>query len=91
VPRGFIEIRHTLLGTLAKVPLGNRATYAQIVQLKNPRIEAENILPLGQSGMIRLTPTGGFAFDANFFSQFGLFSKFEYKPMPLYRNTKLRE
>jgi penicillin amidase len=90
-PRGFIEVKHTLLGTLAKFPLGNRSTYAQLVQLKNPTIEAENILPLGQSGMIRLTPTGGFAFDDNFFSQFELFTAFAYKPMPLYRNTELRE
>jgi len=90
-PRGLIDVKHTLLGKLAEFPVGNRATYAQLVQLKNPRIEAENIVPLGQSGMIRLTPTGGFAFDANFFSQFELFRAFAYKPMPLYRNTQLHE
>lgn len=91
VPRGFIEIRHTLLGTLAKVPLANRATYAQIVQLKSPTIEAENILPLGQSGMIRLTPTGAPSFDPHFFDQLGTFTQFGYKPMPLYKNTQLHE
>jgi len=102
-PRGFIEVRHTLLGTLATFPLGNRSTYAQIVQLKNPSIDngrignesidSESILPLGQSGMIRLDPTAptGIAFDPNFFSQLGLFTRMEYKPAPLYRNTQLHD
>lgn len=90
-PRGVINLAHPLLGVLATIPNSNRATYAQIVVLRRPRIEAENIYSLGQSGFIRLVLPGSFELDPHFMDQVELFRRFEYKPMPLYRNTQLHE
>ena len=42
----------------------NRGTYAQIVVLSNPTVSAESILPLGQSGFIRLGPSNTPEFDS---------------------------
>jgi penicillin G amidase len=90
-PRGNIVFAHTFLGTLATAPLSNRATYAQLVQLKSPRIEAENIFGLGQSGRITLGPGGAPVLDPHFLDQNALYRNFEYKPMPLYLNRELKE
>jgi penicillin amidase len=90
-PRGNITFAHTFLGTLATAPLSNRATYAQLVQLKTPRIEAENIFGLGQSGRISLGAGGAPVLDPHFLDQNGLYRNFEYKPMPLYLNRELKE
>jgi penicillin G amidase len=90
-PRGFINFTHPLLGVLATIPNSNRATYAQIVVLSRPRMDAENIYSLGQSGFIRLVLPGTFELHPHFMDQLGLFRSFEYKPMPLYRNTQLHE
>jgi len=90
-PRGNIVFAHTFLGTLATAPLSNRATYAQLVQLKPHGIEAENIFGLGQSGRITLGPGGAPVLDPHFLDQNGLYRNFEYKPMPLYRNRELKE
>ncbi|MDH3318531.1 MAG: penicillin acylase family protein [Betaproteobacteria bacterium] len=89
-PRGSIVFSHPLLGTVASIPLSNRATYGQIVQLKTPRPEGENIFSLGQSGRIVLGPSGP-VFDAHFFDQLPHYAAFEYKPMPLYLNKQLKE
>ncbi len=86
-PRGVIPFKHVLLGTLATVPLANRSTYAQIVQLKRPEIEAENIISLGQSGTIRLGSGGAPLFDPHYFDQLPLFTAFTYKPMVLFHNA----
>jgi penicillin amidase len=88
--RGTTTFSHPLFGPVASIPLSNRATYGQIVQLKEPRSEGENIFTLGQSGRIDLGPAG-LAFDAHFFDQLGLYRAFEYKPMPLYLNKQLKE
>jgi penicillin amidase len=90
-PRGSIVFSHPLLGEVARVPLSNRATYGQIVQLASPRAEAENIFTLGQSGRIGLIPPATPVFDAHFFDQNGLYRNFQYKAMPLYRNAELHE
>jgi hypothetical protein len=90
-PRGNIVFAHTLLGTLATVPASNRATYAQLVQLKPRGMEAENIFGLGQSGRITLGPGGAPVLDAHFLDQNALYRNFEYKPMPLYLNRELKE
>jgi len=89
--RGSIIFAHTFLGTLATAPLSNRATYAQLVQLKTPRIEGENIFGLGQSGRISLGAGGAPVLDPHFLDQNGLYRNFEYKPMPLYLNRELKE
>jgi penicillin amidase len=89
-PRGSIVFSHPLFGAVASIPLSNRATYAQIVQLKTPRPEGENIFTLGQSGRIDLGPTG-LAFDEHFFDQLARYAAFEYKPMPLYLSPQLKE
>jgi penicillin amidase len=95
-PRGTIDFRHPLLNPpaappLVQVPLSNRATYAQIVQLKTPRLESENIFTLGQSGHIALGPGFAPVFGPHFFDQLERYRNFEYKPMPLYLNEQLKE
>ena len=54
---------------------------------------SENIFTLGQSGFIRLAPgmPGNYELDPHFRDQLDLYRRFEYKPMPLYRNTQLKE
>ena len=89
-PRGTSVFSHPLLGPVASIPLSNRATYGQIVQLKTPRLEGENIFTLGQSGRIVLGPSEP-VFDDHFFDQLPLYRAFEYKPMPLYLNRELKE
>ncbi len=89
-PRGVTTFSHPLLGPVASIPLSNRSTYGQIVQLKTPRLESENIFTLGQSGRIVLGPSGP-VFDDHFFDQLGLYRAFRYKPMPLYLNRQLKE
>jgi hypothetical protein len=89
-PRGSITFSHVLLGTVASIPASNRATYAQIVQLKRAKLESENIFTLGQSGRISIGTGGAPNFDAHFFDQNTLYRNFEYKPMPLYLNTQLQ-
>ncbi len=94
-PRGTVLFRHALFPTIPQVgtmPQSNRGTYAQIVVLRNPKISAENILTLGQSGFIRLGPSNTSEFDSHFKDQFDkLYREFQYKPMPLFRNTQLHE
>jgi penicillin amidase len=90
-PRGSISFNHPVLGTVARIPLSNRSTYGQIVQLKKPRPEAENIFTLGQSGHIGVGAGSSPAFDAHFFDQLPLYTRFEYKPMPLYLDATLTE
>ena len=90
-PRGSITFSHVLLGTVASIPASNRATYAQIVQLKRTKLESENIFTLGQSGRISIGTGGAPNFDAHFFDQNTLYRNFEYKPMPLYLNTQLQQ
>lgn len=90
-PRGVINFNHPLLGPLATIPNSNRATYAQIVVMGRPRATAENIYGMGQSGFVQLVPPGGFALDDHYRDQNALFRIFEYKPMPLYLNTQLKE
>jgi acyl-homoserine lactone acylase PvdQ len=68
----------------------NRACYVTIVVLGKKQT-SESIMSLGQSGFIKLGPTGGPELDAHFNDQFGLFKNFEYRPMKFYRNRKLKE
>lgn len=90
-PRGSIVFSHVLLGEVARIPLSNRATYAQIVELKAPRAEAENIFSLGQSGHIGVGPGFSPVLDPHFLDQNGPYRNFGYKPMPLYLNAELQE
>ena len=92
-PRGVTTFAHPVIGPVGEVPLSNRATYAQIVVLDKSQLRSENIFGLGQSGFIRLAPgmPGGFELDPHFRDQLDLFRDFAYKPMPLYRNTQLKE
>jgi hypothetical protein len=90
-PRGTTTFTHPVVGPVATIPQSNRATYAQIVALKTPRIEAENVFTLGQSGFLRFAPPAGFEPSPHFLDLLPLYRDFEYKPMPLYRNTQLKE
>jgi penicillin amidase len=84
--RAFTDFNHPIVGRVARIPESNRATYAQIVQLRPSGIEAENIYTLGQSGFLHFLPSGGFALDAHFLDQNELYRNFEYKNMPLQRD-----
>jgi penicillin amidase len=75
------------IGQVAAIPRSNRATWAQIVYFTPNRPEGETIFGLGQSGFIDPSKK----FDLHFIDQFELFSRFEYKPMPLYLNHQLHE
>jgi penicillin amidase len=77
-PRPTISFVHALGPVLGDIPLSNRATYAQIIELSTP-ILATNILPLGQSGFI--SPLG--VPDPHFGDQLVLYRQFEHKPMRL--------
>lgn len=90
-PRGTINFNHPIIGPVGSIPNSNRATYGQIVVLGRPKITAESIFTLGQSGFIRLVPPSAFALDAHFRDQLQLFRNFEYKPMRFYQNTQLKE
>jgi penicillin G amidase len=93
-PRGTVRFRHVLFPTIPEIgtmPQSNRGTYAQIVVLRNPRITAETILPLGQSGFIQRVPPNTPVLDPFFKNQFELYRQFQYKPMPLFRNVQLQE
>jgi hypothetical protein len=85
--RGSITFTHPVVGNVASIPNSNRATYAQIVVLSQPKIQSENIFTLGQSGFIRLVPPNGFALDPHFGDQLDLFRLFQYKRMPLLANN----
>jgi penicillin amidase len=86
--RATVSYRHMFFPAVREIGTildSNRGTYAQIVVLSNPRITAENILTLGQSGFI------GSFFDQHFADQLPLYRNFKYKAMRLYRNIQLQE
>ncbi|MGM0400458.1 MAG: penicillin acylase family protein, partial [Chloroflexota bacterium] len=75
--RPTIDFTHPLGLHLGQVPLANRATYAQVIELSQP-MRAVNIMPLGQSGFI--DPVTGDP-DPHFGDQLDLYRQFEYKSM----------
>jgi penicillin amidase len=77
-PRPTISFVHPLGLVLGQIPLSNRATYAQIIELSTP-IQAANVLPLGQSGFISASGVP----DPHFGDQLTLYRQFEHKPMRL--------
>lgn len=87
VPREDTVFRHPLGIELGRIPLSNRSTYAQVVVLKKPTIEAYNIIPLGQSSFIAPDGTLG----PHTTDQLDLFRLFQYKPMRLFMNLRLEE
>lgn len=90
-PRGSIVFAHPIVGVVGSVPNSNRATYAQIVVLDKHGISGENIFTLGQSGFIQFVPPGGFALDPHFKDLLPLYRNFQYKPMRLYKDDKLKK
>jgi penicillin G amidase len=94
VPRGTIDFKPPGFPTVpsaGSIPESNRGTYAQIVELNNPRIRSENILTLGEGGFIGLGPAGMPVLDDHFNDELPLYRDFEYKPMHLFRNAQLHE
>jgi len=87
VPRGDIVFQHPLGIELGRIPLSNRATYAQVVLLSQPRIVAYNIIPLGQSAFI--SPEG--TPDPHATDQLPLYRNFQYKLMHFFENVRLDE
>jgi hypothetical protein len=58
--------------------------------LSDPKLSSENILTLGQSGFIEKVDTTP-VLDPHFKDQFDLYKSFQYKPMKLYKNSRLQE
>jgi len=85
-PREFTDFNHPIIGRVARIPASNRATYAQIVQLRPRGIEGENIYTLGQSGFLHFAAPGGFVLDPHFLDQNERYANFQYKNMPLLRD-----
>jgi penicillin G amidase len=91
-PRDVTRFRHALYPAIPEVATileSNKGSYAQLVILKNPRIQSENILTLGQSGFIRRMLTGDAELSTHFRDQLPLHQSFLYKPMRLFVNTRL--
>src|SRR5262249_25124860 len=78
-PRAIVRFRHVLFPTIPEIgtmPQSNRGNYSQIVVLSNPRMSAENILTLGQSGFIQGVPPNTPVFDPHFKDQLERYLKF---------------
>jgi penicillin G amidase len=91
-PRDVTRFRHALYPAIPEVGAileSNKGSYAQLVVLKNPRIQSENIFTLGQSGFIRRMLTGDAELSTHFRDQLPLYQSFLYKPMRLFVNTRL--
>ena len=77
-PRPMIRYQHSLGPLMGQIPMSNRASYGQMIELSTP-IRAQNILPLGQSAFIDPAGAPGDHFD----DQLELYRTFQHKPMPL--------
>ncbi len=87
VPRGDIVFQHPLGIEFGRIPLSNRATYAQVILLSQPRIVGHNIIPLGQSAFV--SPDG--TLDPHATDQLPLYRNFQYKLMRFFDNVRLDE
>lgn len=93
-PRATVSFRRTNFPTIPSAGTildANRGSYAQIVELSNPKIVAQNILTLGASGFVGLGPSNTAVLDPHFNDQLELYRNFEYKPMHFYMNPQLGE
>jgi penicillin amidase len=93
-PRPTVQFRHALFPAVPQIGTildANRGTYAQIVVLGKSAVTGQSHLPLGQSGFIEGAPPGPPALDPHFSDQLELCRNFDYKPLPLYRNIRLKE
>ncbi len=83
--RGVITYTHDFLGDIGTTPYSRRSTYAQCVEIgADGPTRIESFFPLGQSGTILMTDTGGLAFDQNFFSLKEIYDAFDHRPFPLF-------
>ena len=91
--RDIVDFKHTLSAILKVATLleSNRANYAWVVVLSNPKPNSESILSLGQSGFIKLAPPGTPVFDIHFADQLQLYRVFGYKPMNLLDNAQFQK
>ncbi len=87
VPRGETVFQHPLGIELGRIPLSNRATYAQVVVLGGDETVGYNIIPLGQSGFIAPDGTPG----PHVTDQLDLYRNFQYKTMHFFLNARLEE
>jgi penicillin amidase len=87
VPRDDIVFQHPLGMELGRIPLSNRATYAQVIVLGDKKSVGYNIIPLGQSGFISPEGTPG----PHVADQLPLYRNFQYKTMHFFLNMHLGE
>jgi len=93
-PRPVVRFRHALFPTIPEVGSmfeSNKNTYVQVVVLSAPKMTAETILTLGQSGFIQLAPPSTPQLDPHFKDQLDLYRNFKYKPMRFFKNSQVEE
>ncbi len=83
--RGTISFNHPMLGSVHTMPFSSRSTYAQCVEYGSQGpVRIESMLPLGESGDIRMGAGGTQLFDPNFFSMVPVYDGFTHRPFPLF-------
>jgi len=86
VPRGTINHRHDLLGTVHTTPYANRSTYAHCVEYgPSGPVRIETMFPLGESGFIGMGAQGQPLFDPNYFSMSPVYDPFTPRSFPLFQ------
>ena len=91
-PRPWNEPRDTIdyvadgsLGLVWSSPWLNRSTYAQVVELgSGGPVRIESMIPMGQSGDIRVGPSGEPIFNENYFGFTEVFDGFLHRDFPLF-------
>ena len=85
-PRATIDyVAESNLGTVWSAPWLNRSTYAQVVEMGSEGpVRIESMIPLGQSGDIRLGANGEPVFEDNYFGFTEIFDGFLHREFPLF-------
>ena len=87
VSRERLVFEHKMIGKVADMPWINGAPFNQLVEIgSDGPVRIESLLPLGQSGDIRLdTATMKPVFDEHFFSFNDNFKNFQFYSFPLFK------
>ena len=83
-PRATIDyVAESSLGLVWSAPWLNRSTYAQVVEMGSEGpVRIESMIPLGQSGDVRVGPSGEPVFDEQYFGFTEVFDGFLHRPFP---------
>ncbi|OUU23478.1 MAG: hypothetical protein CBC13_05415 [Planctomycetia bacterium TMED53] len=89
LPRATIDyVADSNLGTVWSSPWLNRSTYAQVVEVGSEGpVRIESMIPLGQSGDVRLGPNGEPIFGEYYFGFTEIFDGFLHRDFPLFSES----